>query len=658
MLAYGRPASCSRTRRARRREVSARILGGFLRPAPRTAEAEAAAPPAEGARAADVEALAAASRTPLMAGNWKLNPATLDAATTLAALVAAAARNDAEHKPDRDVEVLVCPPYPYLHKVAELLEGTPVKLGAQDVHFEAKGAFTGAVSASMVRSLGCEFALAGHSERRATFGDSDADIGRKVRAILDEGMTAVLCIGETKEEYEAGLVQTVCATQLEGALDGVSAEEMSSKVVIAYEPVWAIGTGLSATPAIAQSVHAYIRSWVRETYGPAVAGAVRIQYGGSVTPETVDELMMCPDIDGCLVGGASLVPDKFARIFNFDTTPDGPSKLWATEVVKCRCELGESPVWSQEAQKLYWVSSVGRELWEWDLVSEAKKVDLPEVVGCVALRAGGTLLLPLESGIVAYDPATGASTHLCDFEPGLNTRPNDGRCDRDGNFVIGSYNNAHRQDGQDIGGLYRLSAETGELKEILGYRFRCSNCICFTPDGRKMFFCDTPTRRIFTFDYSPSGALSNRELLYEVPSSLDGGPDGAQCDAEGYLWAAISGASQVVRIAPDGTVDTVVELPVKSPTSCTIGGPDLDTLFVTTRGPDGGGLYAVKLPEGMRGQVEPEFGDAKAVSGPPLAASPSVGGAAPGAARFCEQCGAGFKSASARFCSACGAQRA
>jgi len=534
----------------------------------------------------------------------------------------------------------------------EILKGSSVKVGAQDVHFEAKGAFTGALTTSMVKSLGCEYVLVGHSERRAVFGDTNRDINKKVRAVLDAGLKPILCIGETKGEYEAGLVKVVCADQLGEALAGVTAKEMVEMVTIAYEPVWAIGTGLTATPAIAQSTHAYVRSWLASTYESTVAEAVRIQYGGSVTPETVDAIMQAPDVDGCLVGGASLLADKFSRIWNpMPSAPRTARTLWAEEAVPCGNVLGESPVWSEVTQKLYWVSSMGQELWEWDLVSDPRSWKFDEVVGCCCLSESGDLVLGLERGLCYFNLATGEISLITPFEEGLNTRPNDGRVDKAGNFVVGSYNNNHRGDGQDIAGLYRLSAETKELTEILGYRFRCSNCICFSPDGATMFFCDTPTRRIFTFDYSPEGGLSNRKFLYEMPSDLEGGPDGAQCDAQGYLWATLSGAGKVLRISPTGVVDTVVELPVKSPTSCTIGGPDLDTLFITTRGPDGGGLYTVKLPADVQGQAEPEFADV--AGGVPTAFGT---GAAPG--QFCEMCGTKFRYGStARFCSACGCKR-
>lgn len=508
------------------------------------------------------------------------------------------------------------------------------------------------------------------------------NLSLQVRAILDAGLSPILCIGESKAEYEAGRAQEVCAAQLRGGLLDITAEEMF-RIVIAYEPVWAIGTGLTATPAIAQAIHLYIRSVLAALYSERVAAAVRIQYGGSVTPESVDELMACPDIDGCLVGGASLVADKFARIIGFQPLP-GPRKLYAQEVVPADCTLGEAPVWSSSAQRLFWVDSVGKAVWSWDTLSPPVRWDSPETVGCVALQEGGDLLLGLDSGLFTFSPATGAARKLTDFEPGLNTRPNDGRVDREGNFVIGSYNNSHRQDGSEIGGLWRLTPD-GRLQEILDYKFRCSNCICFSPDGRIMYFCDTPTRRIYAFDYSPSGKLFNRRLLYEMPSSLNGGPDGAQTDAQGYLWACLSGAGQVVRLSPGGVVDRVVEVPVASPTSCTIGGAAMDKLYITTRKPDGGGLYAVNLPDGIVGNPEPEFrgrelaaAAAAAVSSVHAAqaaqsrghqqsqnwlsgilgnGSSGPGKAGGGGSAFCDSCGMAYPRASSKFCAQCGTPR-
>merc|ERR1711871_1935957 len=197
-----------------------------------------------------------------------------------------------------------------------VLADSGVGLGAQDCYYEASGAYTAAVSTSMLKSVGSQYVLSGHSERRATFGDSDADVNKKTLKILSEGLKCILCIGELKEERESGETFTVCDTQLTEGLKGVSAEMMKN-IVIAYEPVWAIGTGLTATPEVAQETHAYIRSWFVENYSQEVADAVIIQYGGSVSDANVDDLMACPDIDGALVGGASLVGEKFSRIINF-----------------------------------------------------------------------------------------------------------------------------------------------------------------------------------------------------------------------------------------------------------------------------------------------------------------------------------------------------
>ena len=199
------------------------------------------------AEAASADA-ASRTRTPLMAGNWKMNPATLQEAESLAALVAAAVRAD-DGAAASACDVLVCPPAPFLPAVAALLQGTKVQLGAQNIHHAASGAYTGETSLSMAASVGCSFVLVGHSERRELFGETDEIVGVKTRAILDAGMKAVVCIGESKEQYEAGAVKDVCAAQLEGALASVSVEEMAAgRVVVAYEPVWAIGRGYMGGP--------------------------------------------------------------------------------------------------------------------------------------------------------------------------------------------------------------------------------------------------------------------------------------------------------------------------------------------------------------------------------------------------------------------------
>ena len=215
-----------------------------------------------------------------------------------------------------NVEIAIIPPFPFIYEVYKAVASSIVKVGAQSVYFEKKGAFTGAVSSSMLKSVGCSYVLVGHSERRKIFGELDGEINNEVRSVLEAGLTPILCIGETKEEYQLGLNQQICTLQLAKDMRGLTADEVV-RTVIAYEPVWAIGTGLSATPEIAQSVHAGIRKWLARTYGSTVADQVRILYGGSVTPETVNDLMRCQDIDGALVGGASLTAKSFSQIAKF-----------------------------------------------------------------------------------------------------------------------------------------------------------------------------------------------------------------------------------------------------------------------------------------------------------------------------------------------------
>lgn len=250
-----------------------------------------------------------AARRPFIAGNWKENPDTLEAALDLAKAVAAASTSAS------NVDVAVVVPFPFLVPVKDALKGSNVFLGAQDLYTEDKGAYTGATSLPMIKSVGAQWVLCGHSERRALFGDTDETVNAKLHKVLGAGLKAILCIGETKDEYELGVNKLICGLQLAKGLKGVTKEQMDN-VAIAYEPVWAIGTGLTATPEIAQDVHANIRKILSEAYGKDVSDKVVIQYGGSVTPETVDELMAMPDIDGALVGGASLVGEKFARIIN------------------------------------------------------------------------------------------------------------------------------------------------------------------------------------------------------------------------------------------------------------------------------------------------------------------------------------------------------
>lgn len=259
------------------------------------------------------------ARQPIMAGNWKLNPATEDEALALARGVAELLGDETcpiSDEEDMCVEVVVFPPYPFISKVKDAVEDVGVTVGAQSVYFQDSGAYTGSVSTSMLKSVGCEYILCGHSERRTLFSDNDSKINTKVKKVLGADMKAILCIGETKEEFDLGLCQQVCAMQLTKDLFGVTKEQMAD-VVIAYEPVWAIGTGLVCGSKDANDVHVFVRNILRKLYDDEVADATRIQYGGSVTPESVDELMSQPDIDGCLVGGASLVAEKFARITNY-----------------------------------------------------------------------------------------------------------------------------------------------------------------------------------------------------------------------------------------------------------------------------------------------------------------------------------------------------
>ncbi|KAJ1479953.1 Triosephosphate isomerase [Baffinella frigidus] len=248
-----------------------------------------------------------------LAGNWKMNPGTLEEAKALASAVVKSAEGQS-----RDQDVCVCCPYPFLAPVAEICKGTKVSVGAEDVFTEEKGAFTGGVSISQLKSVGVKYVVVGHSERRHgnIASETDNTFHKKTRVVLDGGLEAIVCIGETKQEYEAQLCNAVCDVQIRKALAGVTKEEMA-RITIAYEPVWAIGTGLVATPEAAQAVHAHIRATLVSMYDQETADGVRIQYGGSVAPDNVNSLMACPDIDGALVGGASLLADKFDKIVNF-----------------------------------------------------------------------------------------------------------------------------------------------------------------------------------------------------------------------------------------------------------------------------------------------------------------------------------------------------
>jgi triosephosphate isomerase len=245
-------------------------------------------------------------RDKFIAGNWKMN---LDRATGVKLAEAVVKR--ANEFPQ--VDIALCPPFVYMEAVAKIVSGSRVALGAQNMYHEAKGAFTGEVSPTMLLDCGCKYVILGHSERRDIFREADADVNRKLKAALSAGLLPIVCVGEHLAEREAGRTAEVIRTQFEGSFAGISADDMK-KTTIAYEPVWAIGTGKVATPQQAEEVHADLRKMAQSRYNAEVASQVRIQYGGSVKASNSAELMRQPDIDGALVGGASLVADDFLGI--------------------------------------------------------------------------------------------------------------------------------------------------------------------------------------------------------------------------------------------------------------------------------------------------------------------------------------------------------
>jgi triosephosphate isomerase len=217
--------------------------------------------------------------------------------------------------PSAQVIVAVCPPSVYIHDVGAALRGSTIRLGGQNAYYAAEGAYTGEVSCAMLKDLSCTYVIVGHSERRAIFNETDDLVNLKVKAVLAAGLTPIVCVGETLEQREANQTQTVVRTQCQGSLAGLTEEEMA-RTVLAYEPVWAIGTGKTATPAQAEEVHADIRRLLVELFGESVANQVVIQYGGSVKADNAYELLSQPNIDGALVGGASLKADSFLAIVN------------------------------------------------------------------------------------------------------------------------------------------------------------------------------------------------------------------------------------------------------------------------------------------------------------------------------------------------------
>lgn len=242
-----------------------------------------------------------------VAGNWKMNT-TLSTGVALAQAIAADVQST-----QPPVDVAVFPPFPYLLPVRDALAGSAVWLGAQNAHPAAPGAFTGEVALNMLQDCGCRWVILGHSERRQFFGDTDAAINEKVQVALAAKLGVIFCVGELLSDRQAGKTEQVLETQMSAGLAGVAAESLPN-LVIAYEPVWAIGTGVTATPGQAEATHAFLRRWLAGRFNPALAETLRIQYGGSVKPDNARELLSQPNVDGALVGGASLKPDQFLPI--------------------------------------------------------------------------------------------------------------------------------------------------------------------------------------------------------------------------------------------------------------------------------------------------------------------------------------------------------
>ncbi len=249
------------------------------------------------------------ARMAVIAGNWKMN-------TSPSEGVELAKNLKNRLKGVQEVEIIVAPPFTHLHAVGEAIKGSNLKLASQNVYFEESGAFTGEVSPGMIKELGCDYVIIGHSERRQYFGETNESVNAKTKAVLHHGVRPIVCVGETLEEREAGQALAVIGGQLEGGLKGLSASD-SQEIVIAYEPVWAIGTGKTATKEEAEEVHAFIRQEIAKVFGEEGASSIRILYGGSVKPENIDDLMAEPNIDGALVGGASLKNDSFEKIVKF-----------------------------------------------------------------------------------------------------------------------------------------------------------------------------------------------------------------------------------------------------------------------------------------------------------------------------------------------------
>jgi len=259
--------------------------------------------------------MSVSARKPMIAGNWKLNK-TIREAIELVTLL------KRQLCDIQSTEVVVCPPYTALSDVAEIVAESDIQLGAQDLYWEEKGAFTGEISGAMIKEAGANFVIVGHSERRQFFNETNETVNKKTKAALKSNLTPIVCVGETLKERESGQTFQVIEAQFKGAFGNFNREEMK-RAILAYEPVWAIGTGKVATPQQAEEVHAFIRKEIRTAFGEEVALGLRILYGGSVKPENTAALMKEPDIDGALVGGASLEAGQFSDIVKQAALPAG-----------------------------------------------------------------------------------------------------------------------------------------------------------------------------------------------------------------------------------------------------------------------------------------------------------------------------------------------
>ncbi|MFH1459957.1 MAG: triose-phosphate isomerase [Candidatus Omnitrophota bacterium] len=245
-------------------------------------------------------------RIPIIAGNWKMNKTVTEALDLVRQLTM-------ELKDIKDVDILVCPVFTALYSVNEAIDGSNVKLGAQNLFWEEKGAFTGEISPIMLKDVHCEYVIIGHSERRNIFKETNENVNKKIKAALKAGLKPIVCVGEKLEERQTNKTFDVIRDHVQGALEGLSADDLEN-IIIAYEPVWAIGTGQNATPKQAQEAHQFIRKLIADNFGKDIADDLRIQYGGSVNPENIKTLINQPDIDGALVGGASLKAESFIQL--------------------------------------------------------------------------------------------------------------------------------------------------------------------------------------------------------------------------------------------------------------------------------------------------------------------------------------------------------